>query len=629
MASIPSDRPYGLWDSPITPLSLARRRRVSDVAWTADGRLVWCEGRSERSALVVADGQAGRDLEGEYSARGGVLYGGGDFSVGGSDAASVFFVEARSGRIYRQGLSEDQARPVTPAFGAAAAPRLSPDGRWLLYVHTDEDQDCLAIADPAGQRWPQKLAWGGDFYAQPTWHPDSQQVAWVSWDHPHMPWDASRLYLGRLGAGSGRLPAVEEIILAAGGEEVSVFQPEFSPDGRSLAYASDESGWWQLYLRDLESGANRQLTFEEAEHGAPIWVQGQRTYGFHPSGRRIVFIRNRGGYASLWALELESGAERQIPLDGYTWLEQPAISPYGERIALIASGSRRPTQLITCDLDGNVTVQRRTSAVELPVETYSNAEPVSWHGLDGETVYGLFYPAHNPAFRAAGLPPLVTLVHGGPTTQATAEFDAQVQFFTSRGYAVLQPNFRGSSGYGRAYRNALRGRWGVLDVQDCVSGALRMAEQGRADRERMAIFGSSSGGFTVYQALIEHPDVFRAGVSLYGVADHISLAQDTHKFEVHYSNSLLGSLPEAEEVYRQRSPRFHADRIKTPLALFHGEDDHVVPRAQSDEIAAALERNHIAHVYHVYPGEGHGFRQVETVEHVYGEVERFLKEHGV
>jgi dipeptidyl aminopeptidase/acylaminoacyl peptidase len=500
-------------------------------------------------------------------------------------------------------------------------------------VHSYEGQDCLAIVEAAGRSWPQKLAWDHDFYLQPVWSPafgkNASHIAWVSWDHPGMPWDGSRLYLGRLAERPGTLPILEEARLLAGGEQVSVFQPEFSPDGRYLAYVSDESGWWHLYLYDLASGDARQLTSGAAEHGLPAWVQGQRLYAFHPGGRQIFFIRNESGFASLWELDLERGAERKIPLEGYTWLEQPAISPDGQRIALIASGSRTPPRLIVCEPDGSLTVVQRNSAEDIPVQAYAAAQPVTWQGMDGGEVHGLYYPPHNPGFQSQGLPPLIVLVHGGPTSQATAAFDPQVQFFTSRGFAVLAPNFRGSTGYGRAYRDALRGEWGVLDVQDCVSGALWLAEQDRADRSRLAIFGSSSGGFNVFQALIDHPGVFRAGIALYGVSDQLSLAADTHKFEAHYSDWLIGPLPQSAETYRQRSPRYHAGRITAPLALFHGAEDHVVPPSQSEEIAAALRESGVPHIFHLYPGEGHGFRKPETIEHVYTEVEKFLRQYVI
>ena len=634
MTTPKTSRPYGLWSSPIAPLSLARGMNLSNVAWDQGGSLAWLEGRSDRNVLVVQppDGQAPRDLNSELAIRAGVGYGGGDFTVSHGQA---YFVEARSGRIYRQPLAHGVAKAITPAFGSCAAPTLSPTGEWLLFVRTYEGQDALEIVDSDGRYWPQKLAAGQDFYMQPAWHPGGSRIAWIDWNHPNMPWDGTFLRLARLAFSPDHLPVLEEISTVAGGDQVSIFQPEFSPDGRSLAYVSDVDGWWHLYVMDLDSGQHRQLTFGEAEHGAPAWIQGLRTYGFAPDGSRLFFVRNLGGLSGLWQLDLSTGHEQRLDLDeAYTQLDQISVSPHG--IALLASGGQISRRVISLPLPGaatrqpsNVHIWRRATSEELPAETYSAPQVISWSGLDGGDVFGLYYPPASPRFTSSGTPPVLVQVHGGPTSQVRAGFQPQIQFYTSRGYAFLDVNYRGSTGYGRAYRNMLRGKWGIFDVQDSVSGVQHLAGQGLVDLKRAVIMGGSAGGFTVLKALEDYPGFFKAGICLFGVSNQFTLAAETHKFEAHYSDSLLGPLPEAADVYRERSPIFFTDRIKDPMAVFQGEDDVVVPRKQSDELVDALRRRGVPHVYHTYAGEGHGFRKSETIEHYLKAVERFLHEYVI
>ncbi len=618
---------YGLWPSPITPQRIGAGLKFSDIAWDDDGSLVWRESRGAGGALVVQppNEEAFRDLNSDYTASGGVGYGGGDFCAG---RGTVYFVESKSKRIFRQPTQgSGAAKPITPQFGAAASPAISPNGSRLLFIHTYEGQDALAIVNTDGKSWPVKLISGDDFYMQPCWHPDGESIAWVAWNHPQMPWDGTMLKIARLQV-DGR--QVDEVQTIAGDEQTSIFQPQFSPDGRYLAYVSDASGWWQIYLHDLDSGESRQLTRAEAEHGIPAWVQGMRTYGFSPGGERVFFIRIENGISYLWQVDVDSGEERQITLpEEYTWLEQIAVHPRQEHIALIASGGQQPMRVIVSDPDGGCRVWRRSAPEDLPAETYAAPEAITWRGMDGNDVHGLFYALQSEQFEGIGLPPLMVLIHGGPTSQRGASFDAQVQFFATRGYAVLQVNYRGSTGYGRAYRDMLRGNWGIYDVEDAVSGARSLAEAGHVDSGKIVIMGGSAGGFTVLKALEDYPGTFKAGVCLYGVANQFSLVADTHKFEAHYSDSLLGPLPEAAAVYRERSPLYFAEKIQDPVIVFQGEDDKVVPKAQSDAIVAALARNGVPHAYHVYPGEGHGFRKPETIEHFYGTLEKFLREYVI
>jgi dipeptidyl aminopeptidase/acylaminoacyl peptidase len=623
-------KPYGLWKSPITPRSLAQELRLCDLFWDSDGEtLVWLEGRSDRGVLVAKRrGEAARDLVSDLSVRARVGYGGGDFTV---FQGTVVFVA--DGRLFRQSLASGGPTPITPPFGQAASPVVSPDGRWVLFVHSDGVEDVVAVVDLEGRFWPQRFAWGHDFYMQPRWHPAGEKVAWISWDHPRMPWDGTTLELAALDLHEGRLPVVREVETVAGSETVSIFQPEFSPDGHSLAYIGDESGTGNLYLYDLAEKTHRALTQGKEEFSIPAWVQGLRTYGFSHDGARIIARASVDGIDRMKRIDLETG--RIEPLDenfpGYTLLQQIAPSPTENAVAAIAQSATVSPRVITATLAPRQEprVHAHSSTETVPREDLSVPEPVAWAAPDGGKVYGLYYSPQNGLFSGTGLPPAIVMVHGGPTSQYTAGYHASTQFFTSRGFAILEVNYRGSTGYGREYRKALEGNWGLVDVEDAVLGALYLAQSGRADRERLVIMGGSAGGYTVLRALTEHPGTFKAAISLYGVSNLFALAQDTHKFEAHYLDSLVGPLPEASAVYRERSPLFAADRIADPIAVFQGDEDKAVPKSQSDRIVASLERRGVPHEYHVYAGEGHGWRKAETIEAYWRDVERFLRERVV
>lgn len=628
---------FGLWKSPLTPARLSGSIKFSELGWDEDGSLLWLESRMGRNTLVVQppDGQAPRDLNSDYTVRAGVGYGGGDFWI---QSGQVFFVDGETGSLFRQPVDYGRAEALTPAFGSAASPTLSPNGKWLLYVHSYQNTDCLAVVDVKGKTWPQKIVSGHDFYMQPVWRPgferDSYWIAWIQWSHPNMPWDGTELCLGRLENGSDRLPVLVKFSVIAGDEHTAIFQPEFSPDGKYLAYASDISGWWQLYLYDIEQKNTTQLTFIEAEHAVPAWTQGQRTFQFTPDGKNIYCLRNQAGRISLWEIGVEVAHERQVVLDiPYSSLEQITIRPGIDlpvEMALLASDDRIPPRIISCFPDlGTSRIIRRSAAEDLPIETYSKSQPISWTSIDGKLIHGLYYPPHNPGYSADGLPPLVVKIHGGPTSQQRAAFSPDDQFFTSRGYAVLVVNYRGSTGYGREYAQALRGQWGIYDVQDAVSGAKALVERGLVDAGKLVIKGGSAGGYTVLQTLVDFPGFFKAGICLYGISNHFAIAAETHKFEAHYNDSLLGPLPESAEIYRQRSPIFHTEQIIDPIAVFQGELDPVVPHRQSDEIVASLKQRGIPHVYHVFPGEGHGFRNLENIQKYYTAMDEFLKQHVI
>lgn len=623
------EKPFGLWSSPITAVQISQRTRLNDVRWDSDGKtLVWHENRGGRGVLVArSGGEAPRDLTCEESVRGGVLYGGGEFNVRNG---VTIFAEA-SGRLFRRTLDYGRPRPITPAYGSVASPALSPNGLWVAYVFSDGQTDLLALVDSGGNEWPQKLARGADFYLDPVWAPDSKHLAWVEWDHPNMPWDRTRLCLGTL-SGDGALPHLERVDVIAGQQSGVYLQPQFSPDGRWLSYIDASGEWDNLVLKDLTSDKTHTLILGNGFHlTTPAWVQGIRTYAWSCDSRRIYSIRNTRGQTSLWVVEIDTGDRvtalaRQIDTGPYTWMTQLAVSPADDQLAFIASAPDIPDRIVRLDSSG-LHIEARSEGETIDPGYYPHPQAISWQSKDGAKVHGLYYPPSNPDFTSTGLPPAIVAIHGGPTDQASTRFAADVAYFTSRGYGYLNVNYRGSTGYGRAYARALEGRWGDLDVEDAVGGAQALADQGLADGNRLVIRGGSAGGYTVLNALIRYPGRFKAGICLYPVSNLFTASYETHKFERHYNDRMIGPLPEAAERYRAWSPVLHVDRIRDPLLIFQGGEDRVVPPAQTESVVAALRTHGVPQFYKVYAGEGHGFRKPETIEDVLRETERFLLDY--
>ena len=619
--------PYGAWDSSISGASIAGGLSLRDVQWNRAGdTLVWWENRAKTGVLLAQTGfQAPRDLtDSTLNVAGRVGYGGGAYTLGDGKA----FVVAE-GRLYCQALAGGAPQAITPKFGSYASPAVSPDGEWVVFVHSYEHVDGLAIVDARGEDFPRKLAYGTDFVMQPTWHPAGQFIAFVAWNHPQMPWNGSELRLISLVDDGAGLPSAVNIVTLAGDQETAIFQPEFSPNGRYLAYISDASGWSQLMLYDLEAGAHKQLTVDEAEVGTPAWAQGMRTYGWAGDGRAIFYLENRRGFFSLRRYDLDSAASQPVAgLETYTDMEQIAVSR-GGAVAMIASSATIPPRVISIDADGDIQVHRRRGAENLRDDQLSSGRAICWRGDDGGDVHGLYYPPVPQDEMPAGLPPLIVNVHGGPTSQRRAGYYSEVQFFTTRGYAVLLVNHRGSTGYGKAYMNMHRGNWGFYDVIDSISGVKHLAREGLVDERKAVIMGGSAGGFTVLQSLVDYPGFYKAGVCSYGVSNQFGLLMDTHKFEERYTYWLLGELPEAAELYRQRSPVFHADKIVDPIIVFQGADDVVVPQDQSDSIVASLKRRGVPHEYWLFEGEGHGWRKPDTIETYYNRIDRFLLQHVI
>lgn len=613
--------PYGQWPSPLTPATMASALRLGTPTW-AGQRLVWVEQRSGHGVLVASRPQeTARDVTADLNVRAGVGYGGGQFTVHGDDA---FFCCA-DGRLYRTHLDHGRPRPLTPAFGAVASPRVSPDGRWVVYVHSDGTHDALAAVDTQGTRWPWKLADDADFFMQPAFSPDGRRLAWVAWDQLNMPWTGTRLVTAPI-LDEGPDLRLGDAEIWAGDDGAAIQQPAFSPDGRWLAYLSDAPGFSQICLRDLHTGQVRVLTDGPNDHSGPAWVQGLRFIVWRADSQRVLATRYHQGHVSLITVGLDGEVHPVPGTSPYTAFSQPDWHEDG-RVAFLASSSQQPERVISVTPTGAATTHAFSTRERVLPAHLSPVRSLTWTPPGHEMpIYANFYPPHHPRQQGDGLPPAIVLIHGGPSVQSLARYHPTAQFFATRGFAVLDLNYRGSTGYGRAYSDALAGQWGVYDVEDAVSAVAYLGEAGLADPRRVAIMGGSAGGYTVLQTLTDHPGAFAAGVCMYGISNLFTLDATTHKFEASYCQWLIGALPETADTWRARSPIFKADRISDPVAIYHGAQDKAVPIAQAEAIVGSLRARNAPHRYHVYEDEGHGWRKAPNIDHFYTDVLEFLTE---
>jgi dipeptidyl aminopeptidase/acylaminoacyl peptidase len=533
-------------------------------------------------------------------------YGGGAYDVAGG---LVVFANFGDNRLYLQRSPSETPSPLTTderqRFADLSIDRARDRVLAVLEDHVSGDGQPrnLVVAISLADGQITELESGRDFYSDPRLDRGGERLSWLSWDLPYMPWDGTELRVGRLGQDG----ALVDAQLVAGSTEESIVQPTWAPDG-SLLFASDRTGWWNLY--DWHSGAYEAepIAPMEAEVGGPQWVFGLRAFAIDGDGR-IALIARAHGVDRL--LVLESGGQREVPLAA---TELDSIALRAGKAVLLAGSPTTPTTLVEVDLaTGSTTVLRSASELVVDPKYLSVPRQIEFPTTDGQTAFAWFYPPTNPDVVAPDgeLPPLVVMSHGGPTAPTSTGLNLGLQAFTSRGFAVVDVEYRGSTGYGRAYRDGLRGAWGIVDVDDCTNAATWLVSQGLADPNRLAIRGGSAGGFTTLSALAFR-DVFSAGASHFGVGDLEALARDTHKFESRYLDLLVAPYPERVDVYRERSPIHFVDRIRCPVLVLQGEDDLVVPREQAEAIVTALRRNGIPCGYLLFPGEGHGFRKGEN-----------------
>ena len=605
--------PYGSWASPISA-ELVAGKSIRLGAPLVDGEAIyWLEERpAERGRSVIVrwlPHEGARDiLPPGYSARSRVHeYGGAPMTV---HRGVVYFVNDADQRLYR--LEAGRVEPITPEGRPYRYANCIVDERRQRLIcvredHTDPRPEgvvntLVAVRLPFDPQGGEVLAAGHDFYAEPRLSPDGRRLAWLTWDHPRMPWDGTTLWMAELD-GEGRPVAPRAM---AGGEEEAVTQPEWDAQGR-LYFVSDRSNWWNLYR--LEAGQVRPLHPMAAEFSLPHWVFGMRMYAL--AGDALYAAYLQGGYGFLARLDLRNGDFRPIETP-FTYLDSPQVM--GDALILRAASPTMAQAIVRLELSsGRWTILRRPEALEIDEMWIARPQALRYASGDGEA-YAFFYPPTHPDAQApAGeRPPLIVRGHGGPTSATTPTFKPAIQFWTSRGFAVLDVNYGGSTGYGRAYRNRLRGNWGVVDVADMVNGAQYLVEEGLVDGARLLIRGGSAGGFTVLAALTFH-ETFAAGASYYGIGDLEALTRETHKFESHYLDSLIGPYPERRDLYLARSPIHHIERLSRPVIFFQGDEDRVVPPNQAERMVEALKRKGVPVEYHLFHGEGHGFRKAENI----------------
>ena len=611
----PNVAPYGSWKSPITADVVAAGEVGLEQVRLDGDDVYWIERRSQEGGRKVIvrrspDGRVTDRTPVGFNARTRVHeYGGGDYAVSNG---TIIFSNFADQRLYVQkpGL---EPRPLTPAADMRYADGVIDRRRNLFFCvredHTGHGEaiNTLVSIDLKAENAGKILVSGNDFYSSPRLSPDGSQLAWLTWNHPNMPWDGTELWVGKLNEDG----SIDEAVRVAGGVNESIFQPEWSPDG-TLYFVSDRSGWWNIYRwRDEKV---EPLCPMDAEFGQPQWVFASALYGF-ASERRIVCSYTKNGRDYLATLDTLTRALDDIELP-FTAISQ--VHAAGDRVVFIGASSTEPTSIASLNLaTRELEVLRRSRETAVDAGYLTNPRAIEFPTEGGLTAHGHFYPPQNRDYAAPAneKPPLVVMSHGGPTSSSSASLKYSIQYWTSRGIAVLDVNYGGSSGYGRAYRERLKGQWGIVDVDDCVNGARYLVAGGEVDGNRLAIRGGSAGGYTTLCALTFR-DVFKAGASHYGISDLEALARDTHKFESRYLDGLIGPYPERRDLYVERSPIHFTDRLACPMILFQGLEDKVVPPNQAEKMVEAVRAKKLPVAYLTFEGEQHGFRKAENIKRV-------------
>jgi dienelactone hydrolase len=608
--------PYGSWKSPITS-DLIVKGSIGLGQTALDGEdIYWIEVRPQeggRSCVVRqgADGETHDRVPQGFNARTRVHeYGGGDYAVSGG---TLYFSNFADQRIYRMRRMDAEPQALTPAVNMRYADTVVDAARNRLVAvredHTESEREAvnsIVGISLEGEDAGRVLASGHDFYSSPRLSPDGSRLCYLAWNHPNMPWDGCELWLCELDE-AGDIQNKRQV---AGSAEESVFQPEWSPDG-TLHFVSDRSGWWNIY-RLNQNGEAEALCPMEAEFGLPQWVFGMSMYAFESDDRILCSLIEKGR-ASLARLDVKGRKLERLetPYTDITYLRAE-----GGRAVFRAGSPTQAAAIVRLDSSAmRIDALRRATDLQIDPCYISVPEAVEFPTEDGLTAHGFYYAPHNCDYDAPAMerPPLLVKSHGGPTAATSTTFALGIQYWTSRGIAVLDVNYGGSTGYGREYRQRLNDRWGIVDVDDCVNGARYLVERGLADQNRCAIDGGSAGGYTTLCALTFR-DQFKAGASHFGVSDLAALATETHKFESRYLDRLIGPYPERADLYRERSPIHFTERLSCPVIFFQGLEDKIVLPNQAEMMVDALRKKGLPVAYVPFEGEQHGFRRAENIK---------------
>jgi dipeptidyl aminopeptidase/acylaminoacyl peptidase len=611
----PNVAPYGSWKSPITADVVAAGEVGLEQVRLDGVDVYWTERRSQEAGRKVIvrrspDGRVADITPVGFNARTRVHeYGGGDYAVSNG---TIIFSNFADQRLYvqRPGL---EPWLLTPAADMRYADGQIDRRRNLFFCvredHTGHGEaiNTLVSINLKAENAGKILVSGNDFYSSPRFSPNGSRLAWLTWNHPNMPWDGTDLWVGKLNEDG----SIDEAVKVAGGINESIFQPEWSPEG-TLYFVSDRSGWWNIYRwRDDQV---EPLCPIDAEFGQPQWVFASALYGF-ASERRVVCSYTKNGRDYLATLDTVTRTLNDIELP-FTAISQVRVA--GDRVVFIGASSTEPTSIASLNLaTRELEVLRRSREIAVDAGYLADPRAIEFPTEGGRTAHGHFYSPRNRDYVAPAnkKPPLVVMSHGGPTSSSSASLKYSIQYWTSRGIAVLDVNYGGSSGYGREYRERLKGQWGIVDVDDCVNGARHLVAGGEVDGNRLAIRGGSAGGYTTLCALTFR-DAFKAGASHYGISDLEALARDTHKFESRYLDGLIGPYPERRDLYVERSPIYFTDRLSCPMILFQGLEDKVVPPNQAEKMVEAVRAKKLPVAYLTFAGEQHGFRKAENIKRV-------------
>ena len=607
-------KPYGSWPSTLSAELITRAAPGLNFLQSHGERLFWVESRpweAGRNVIMCREGDGStRDLlPAPFSHQSRVHeYGGMAYAM---DDSHLYFVNAADQRIYQLALAEDKQPVAITAAGSRFADLVIDQARQQLIAvcethHDNREPENTLVSIVLADGSLSTLVSGADFYAFPRISPDSKQLCWIEWQHPNMPWDSTQLWLANFSDGG----LSDKMLVAGADNNEAIFQPQWSPDNQ-LYFVSDKNNWWNIYR--IENGSSQPVLEIEAEFATPLWQFGMTSYDFIDADT-IACVYTKNGIWHSGFIDIQSGQLNTIESQ---YSSMQAVTCHQDKLYLVAGAAALPSELISISRQAKVASIYSPATLALAPENLSEPQSILFaSGRDNQPVHAFYYPPTNANYCGieGELPPVIALCHGGPTGATDSGLNLKLQYWCNRGFAVVDINYRGSTGFGRAYRHSLAGAWGIADVEDTQHAIRYLTEQQMIDPQRCLIRGGSAGGYTVLSALT-FTDTFQAGASLYGIGDLETLAKDTHKFESRYMDSLIGPYPERRDIYLQRSPIHHAEGLNCPVIFLQGLEDKVVPPNQAEMMVKLLEEKGIKVAHVTFPDEGHGFRKANNIIH--------------